>query len=51
MHEMIALIVKLVYRVQIRDTYMGDRMQDFVIGQAIHLPHVTKEGNLAAVET
>ena len=26
MHETIALIVKLVYRVQIRDTYMGDRM-------------------------
>ena len=51
MHEMIALIVKLVYRVQIRDTYMGDRVQDFVIGQAIHLPHVTKEGNLPAVET
>ena len=30
---------------------MGDRMQDFVIGQAIHLPHITKEGNLAPVET
>ena len=51
MHEMIALIVKLTYRVQIRDNYMGDRMQDFVIGQAIHLPYITKEGNLPAVET
>lgn len=51
MHEMIALIVKLSYRVQIRDNYAGDRMQDFVIGQAIHMPHITKEGNLANVET
>lgn len=26
-------------------------MQDFVIGQAIHMPHLTKEGNLHNVET
>ena len=29
----------------------GNRMQDFVIGQAIHLPFITKEGNLPNLET
>ena len=51
MHEMIALIVKLQYRVQIKDNSEGDRIQDFVIGQAIHLPHMSKDGNLPMVET
>lgn len=32
MHEYVALIVKLQYRVQIKDNVEGDRMQDFVLG-------------------
>lgn len=51
MHELVALIVKLAYRVQIRDNYIGDRMQDFVIGQAIYMPQITKEGNLPSIES
>ena len=36
---------------QIRDPLDGSRMQDYVIAQAIHMPHITKEGNLPNIET
>ena len=32
MHELVALIIRLSYRVEIRDPMEGTRMQDFVIG-------------------
>ena len=51
MHELVALIIRLSYRVEIRDPMEGTRMQDFVIGQAVHLPPITKEGNLPNLET
>ena len=51
MHEMVALIIKLQYRVKITDPIDGSRMQDFVIGHAIYMPNLTKEGNLHEIET
>ena len=51
MNDMVALIVKLHYRVKIMDNIEGDRMQDFVIGQTIHLPSITEAGNIVEIET
>lgn len=36
---------------QIRDPVDGARMQDFFIGQAIHMPYITKDGNLHNIES
>lgn len=51
MHELVAMIVKLQYRVSFSDPHEGTSLRDFVIGHAIHMPHITKEGNLPNIES
>ena len=51
MHEMVALLIKLHYRVQIRSHLEGLRIQEFVLGHAVHMMHITKGGNLHNIET
>lgn len=51
MHELVALIVKLTYRVSFVDPYEGTSLRDFVIGHAIHMPYITKAGNLRDIES
>ena len=37
--------------VQFHNSMGGDRLQDFFIGWAVHIPFISKEGNLPQIET